>query len=139
MGSNPTIYLFTNVYLHLYFHFFALVSRQRAALSSTQHAMLRNLAESGERSVLTLPLPTYNRVILPTLCRYATLCTGFSVKMIYLFFIGRSTHILVVQQHIYWMKCNGYFLWSINVYTRKLVPTAIDWRQVTIITSSCIS
>ena len=33
-----------NIYLHLYFHFFALVSRQSAALSSvTQHALLPEL------------------------------------------------------------------------------------------------
>ena len=42
-----------NIYLNLYFYFFALVSRTSAALSSaTQHATcLQNSAESGERSV----------------------------------------------------------------------------------------
>ena len=43
-----------NIYLNLYFHFFALVSRLSSALgSATQHAM-QNSAESGEQSVLTL-------------------------------------------------------------------------------------
>ena len=53
-GFHPhAIYLI--IYLH--FHFFALVSRRSAALSSaTQHAMIQiqNSAESGERCVLTL-------------------------------------------------------------------------------------
>ena len=50
-----------NIYLNLYFHFFPLVSRQSAALSSaTQHAMppespdSRFSKQSEERSVLTL-------------------------------------------------------------------------------------
>ena len=51
MGSIPTR---ENIYLHLYFHFFAVVSRQSAASSATQHAMPPEL---GERSVLTLGYP----------------------------------------------------------------------------------
>ena len=44
-----------NIYLYLYFHSFALVSRQRAALSSaSQHAMPPELGGKWERSVLTL-------------------------------------------------------------------------------------
>ena len=46
-----------NIFLNLYFHFFALVSRQSAALSSaTQHAMPPEFGSplSAERSVLTL-------------------------------------------------------------------------------------
>ena len=44
-----------NIYLNLYFHFFALVSRTSAALNSaTQHAMPPESAEKGERSVLAL-------------------------------------------------------------------------------------
>ena len=42
MGSIPALYIKIkrNIYLNVYFHFFALVSRQSAALrSATQHAM----------------------------------------------------------------------------------------------------
>ena len=43
-----------DIYLNLYFNFFALVSRQSAALiSAIQPAMPPESAESGERSVLT--------------------------------------------------------------------------------------
>ena len=44
-----------NIYLNVYFHFFALVSRLSAALSSaTQHAMPPKFGRNAERSVLTL-------------------------------------------------------------------------------------
>ena len=46
-----------NIYLHLHFHFFALVSRQ---LLNTQY--LQNSAESGERIVLTLGSLAYPAV-----------------------------------------------------------------------------
>ena len=43
-----------NIYINLYFHFFALVSRLSAALSSATQHCLQNSAESGEWNVLTL-------------------------------------------------------------------------------------
>ena len=55
-----------NIYLHLYFYFLALMSRQSAALSSaTQHAMPPDSAESEERSVSTL-----GSLCLPYCVRY---------------------------------------------------------------------
>ena len=51
-----------NIYLHLYFHFFALVSRQSAVLSS---------GGKWETEFLTFFLPTM-------------LCAGFSVKLFFL-------------------------------------------------------
>ena len=43
------------MYLHLYFHFFAVISRQSVTLSSaTQHAMSPELGENWRRSVLTI-------------------------------------------------------------------------------------
>ena len=57
--------------LHLYFHFFALVSRQSAALSSaTQHAMPDFGGKWGMECLNT-------RFPLPTL-----LCAGYSVRLI---------------------------------------------------------
>ena len=62
-----------NIYLHLYFHFFALVSRKSAVLSSvTQYA---TPPELGEKWGTTVCLNT--RFPLPTL-----LCAGYSVKLI---------------------------------------------------------
>ena len=44
-----------NIYLNLYYHFFALALRQSVALSSaTQHAMLHSSAENEKWSILTL-------------------------------------------------------------------------------------
>ena len=61
-----------NIYLHLYFHFFALVSRQSAALSSaTQYAMP---PEPGGKWLTECLNP---RFPLPTL-----LCPEYSVKLI---------------------------------------------------------
>ena len=46
-----------NVYLNLYFHFFALAWGQNVALNSAnQFAILHNSAENGERGVLTVSL-----------------------------------------------------------------------------------
>ena len=62
-----------NIYLNLYFHFFALVSRQSAALSpATQHAMPPEIGRKWGTECLNTSLP------LPTL-----LCAGYSVKLIY--------------------------------------------------------
>ena len=60
-----------NIYLNLYFHFFALVSRQSTALSTaTQHAMLPDLSGMWGTVYSTgFPLPSL-------------LCAGFSVKLI---------------------------------------------------------
>ena len=61
-----------NVYLHLYFHFFAVVSRQSAALSSaTQHAMPPEFGRKWVTECLNTRLP------LPIL-----LCAEYSVKLI---------------------------------------------------------
>ena len=62
-----------NIYLHLYVHFFALVSRQSAALSSaTQHAMPSELGGKWGTEWLNTRFP------LPTL-----LCAEYSVKLIF--------------------------------------------------------
>ena len=66
-----------NIYLNLYFHFVALVSRQSAALSSvTQQAIPPEFGRMWGTECLNTRLP------LPT-----RLCAGNSVKLIYLFFI----------------------------------------------------
>ena len=60
------------IYLNLYFHFFALVSRLSAALSSaTQHAMPPEFSKKGGTKCLNTRFP------LPT-----RLCAGYSVKLI---------------------------------------------------------
>ena len=62
-----------NIYLNLYFHLFALVSRLSAALSSaTQHAMPPEFGRKWGTECLNTRFP------LPTL-----LCTGYSVKLIW--------------------------------------------------------
>ena len=67
-----------NIYLNLYFHFFALVSRWSAALSAvTQHAMPPDFGRKWGKECLNTRSP------LPTL-----LCAGYSVKLIYLFIYG---------------------------------------------------
>ena len=61
-----------NIYLNLYFHFFALVSRLSAALSSaTQHAMPPEIFKKWGTTGLNTRFP------LPTL-----MCAGYSVKLI---------------------------------------------------------
>ena len=61
-----------NIYLNLYFHFFALVSRLSAAMSSeTQHAMPPEFGTKWGTECLN------TRFHLPTL-----LCAGYSVKQI---------------------------------------------------------
>ena len=67
-----------NIYLNLYFHFFALVSRLSAALSSaTQHTMSPEFGRKWGTECLNTRFP------LPTL-----LCAGYSVKLIFnLFYI----------------------------------------------------
>ena len=65
-----------NIYLNLYFHFFALVSRLSAALrSATQHAIPPEFGRKWGTECFNTRFP------LPTL-----LCAGYSVKPIYLFF-----------------------------------------------------
>ena len=60
-----------NIYLNLYFHFFALVSRQSTTLSSaTQHEMPPEIGRKWETERLSTRFP------LLTL-----LCAGFSVKL----------------------------------------------------------
>ena len=60
-----------NIYLHLYFHFFALVSRQNAELSSAiQHVMPTELGGKWKTECLKTRFP------LPTL-----LYAGYSVKL----------------------------------------------------------
>ena len=65
-----------NIYLNVYFHFFALESRRWIPLLNTK--CLQNSAESGERSVLILSHTTPHRFPLPTL-----LSAGYSVKLIW--------------------------------------------------------
>ena len=60
-----------NIYLNLYFHFFALVSRQSAVLgSATQHAMPPEFSRKWQTECLNTRFP------LTTL-----LCAGYSVKL----------------------------------------------------------
>ena len=69
-----------NIYLNLYFHFFALVSRQNAALSSaTQHAMPPEFGRKWGTECLNTRFP------LPFSATYtaALLCAGYSVKLIW--------------------------------------------------------
>ena len=75
------------MYLHLYFHFFALVSRQSAALiSATQHAMPPELGENWGIECPNTKFP------LPTL-----LCAGYSVKL------KKRQKIIIIEhmQHMY--------------------------------------
>ena len=66
-----------NIYFNLYFHFFALVSSQSAALSSaTQHEMPPELGGKWGTECLNTRFP------LPTL-----LCAGYSVKLIYFYLL----------------------------------------------------
>ena len=75
-----------SIYLNLYFHFFALASRQSAALSSaTHHAMPPEFGRKWATKCLNTRFP------LPAL-----LCAGYSVKLIYLFITRRFTMALVV-------------------------------------------
>ena len=66
-----------NIYLNLYFHFFALVSRLSAALSSaTRHAMPPEFGRKRGKECLNTRFP------LPTL-----LCAGYSVKLFFFNFL----------------------------------------------------
>ena len=68
-----------NIYLYLYFNFFALVSSQRAVLSSTtQQAMPPEFSWKWGTEWLNIGF------LLPTL-----LCAGYSVKV---FFLNNSTN-----------------------------------------------
>ena len=49
-----------NIYLNVYFHFFALLSRQNAALNPNNTQCLQNSAESRKRNVLTLVPSAYS-------------------------------------------------------------------------------
>ena len=61
----------SNIYLNLYFHFFALVARQSAKFSSaTQNAMPPELGGKWKTKYLN------TRLLLPTL-----LCARYSVKL----------------------------------------------------------
>ena len=76
-----------NIYLNLYFHFFALVSRTGAALSSaTQHAMPPEFGRKWGTECLNTRFP------LPTM-----LCAGNSGKLIYLCAIKITEGILNVS------------------------------------------
>ena len=69
-----------NIYLNLYFHFFILVSRLSAALSSaTKHAMPPEFGRKWGTECLNTRFP------LPTL-----LCAGCSVKLIYMLYMCRG-------------------------------------------------
>ena len=75
-----------NIYLNLYFHFFPLVSRLSAALSSaTQHAMPPEFGRKWRTECLNIKFP------LPTL-----LYEGYSVKLIYLWFI-----LFIISTYLY--------------------------------------
>ena len=70
-----------NVYLNLYFHFFALVSRQSSALSfASQHAMPPESGRKWGAECLNTRFP------LPTM-----LCAGYSVKPIFFSQSGNRT------------------------------------------------
>ena len=76
-----------NIYLNLYFHFFALVSRQSATLSSAE----KNSAESGTECFST-------RFPLPTLLR-----AGYSVKLIKKYLSVKNMY-LYNNIHKFWQK-----------------------------------
>ena len=96
-----------DIYLHLYFHFFALVSRQSAALSSaTQYAMPPEFGGKwGTEWLNTFPLRTL-------------LCAGYNVKLIWFDFMYRLINIFqVIDQTTY----NGY-IWRV-FQTRSVSDT----------------
>ena len=74
-----------NIYLNLYFHFFVLVSTQRAALSSaTQHAIFELGGKWGTECLnTTFPLATllYAGYSVYLLHLRTLLYAGFSVKL----------------------------------------------------------
>ena len=79
-----------NIYLNLYFHFFALESRLNAALSSaTQHAMPPKFGRKWGTEYLNTRFP------LPTL-----LCAGYSVKLIYIYFLK-----ILFRKHTNFKSC----------------------------------
>ena len=95
-----------NIYLNLYLHFFALVSRQSAALSSaTQHAMspefYRKCDRDSDRECLNTILP------LPTLlyCVRDTAWSWFFIKTDTALAGFHSSHI-----HNTWQECIKYLL-----------------------------
>ena len=84
-----------NIYLNLYFHFFALVSRQSAALrSATQHAKPPEFGRKLETECLNTRFP------LPTL-----LCAGYRVKLIYFLFIFKAIVQAVALSKVFLSRC----------------------------------
>ena len=76
-GFEPHSIIYLNRYVHTYFHFFALVSKQSAALNSApQHAMPLKFGGKWRTKCLNTRIP------LPTL-----LWAGYSVTLYYFFYI----------------------------------------------------
>ena len=82
------------LYLNLNFHFFTLMLRPSAALSSaTQHAKALDFGGKWETECLN------TRISLPTM-----LCAGYSGKLIYLFYFSSRNTLLKIML-ILWLSC----------------------------------
>ena len=107
--------LYTDIYLNLYFHFFALLSGQSAALSSaTQHAMPPELDGKWKTECLSTRFP-----LLTLLCAntaWSWLCTmDVTVSNQILKKIRR---LIKTIKRIY--STNEKKIWKINIYIVKL-------------------
>ena len=92
-----------NIYLNLYFHLFALVSRQSAALSSvTQLAMPPGSGRKRRMECINTRFP------LPTLLR-----TGYSVKLIYLIYL-------------FFYKIKLHYKWKLHL-TKNISFPLVHW------------
>ena len=98
-----------NIYLHLYVQFFALVSRQSAALSSPLNTQcLQNSAKSGQRSVLTLGCLCLSWCVRDTACSlpFTFLFFHCTIKNLFSFFICRPLYkYMYVYSHIVVKRC----------------------------------
>ena len=89
-----------NIYLNVYFHFIALVSRTSAALSSaTQHTMPSEFGRKWGTECLN------TEFLLPTLQ-----CAGYSVKLIYFIFIYTKLKICHESNKTPINVCNYFFV-----------------------------
>ena len=94
-----------NIYLHLYFHFFALVSRHSAALSSTsQHAMPPEFGGKWGTECLNTRFP------LPTL-----LCAGYSVKLFFLLYSYTITQFYKILLKLF-IFCTTILIFYFNIH-----------------------
>ena len=103
-----------NIYLKLYFHFFALASRQSAAFSSaTQHAMPPEFGRKWGTEWLN------TRFLLPTL-----LYAGYSVKLI-IFFYCYQFNVIIPSITIFRAIFNDIFYVKIWMFINRHISLAI--------------